>query len=37
MEGNCSRSRDMEGCSDGGKDSNRVIKASEEAEDIKME
>lgn len=28
MEGNCSRSREMEGFSDGGRDSNKVVNAS---------
>lgn len=32
MEGNCSRSSEMEGCSDSGKDSVRVVNANEEAE-----
>jgi len=30
MEGNCARSREMEGCSDGGKNPNKVVNASEE-------
>jgi len=33
MEGYCSRSKGMEGCSDGGKHSNRVINASKEEEE----
>lgn len=37
MEGNCARSRKMEGFSDGAKDSNRVINASEENEDYEKQ
>jgi len=34
MKENCSKSREMEGCSDGGDHSNRIRNASEEEEDM---